>query len=83
MKDKKKLIYKRIQEIYKEYLEKKVKGEVSSYITQYNEFDLDVWVLKVLVDIYTFDEEENEEHRYLYQDWDLVEFMITDVLKEN
>ena len=83
MKDKKKLIYKRIQEIYKEYLEKKVKGEVSSYITQYNEFDLDVCVLKVLVDIYTFDEEENEEHRYIYQDWDLVEFMITDVLKED
>ena len=80
MKDKKKLIYKRIQEIYKEYLEKKVKGEVSSLISKHNDLDMDEWVLKVLVDIYTFDEEENEEHRYLYQDWDLVEFIITDVL---
>lgn len=83
MKDKKKLIYKRIQEIYNKYLEKKEEGKVHYLITQFNDLDMDRWVLKVLVDIYTFDEEENEEHRYLYQDWDLIEFMITDVLKEN
>jgi len=82
MKDKKKLILKTIQEIYKEYSEKREKAEVYSFITRYNDLDMDRCVLKVLVDIYTFDDEEEEENRYIYHDWDLIEFMITDVLGE-
>lgn len=81
MKDKKKFILKRIQEIYKQYLEMK-NGEVYFKVAKYNYLDMERYILQVLVDIYTFDDEENEEHRYLYQDWDLIEFMITDVLKE-
>lgn len=83
MKNKKQLILRRIMEIYEDYSMKIDKGEVSSYITQYNEFDLDVWALKVLVDIYTYDDKKEEENRLIYQDWDLIEFMITDVLKND
>lgn len=81
MKDKKKLILKRIQEIYKQYLEMK-NEEVYFKVAKYNHLDMERYILQVLVDIYTFDDEENEEHRYIYQDWDLIEFLITDVLKE-
>ena len=81
MKDKKKLILKRIQEIYSDY-----KKEMNNpYATRYevNDLDMDRYVLKVLVDIYTFDSKKDEDDRYIYHDWDLIEFIITDVLKND
>ena len=80
MKDKKKLILKRIKEIYHEY---QTEGN-NPNATRYAVSDLDMleYALKVLVDIYTFDNKKDEEHRYIYQDWDLVEFVITDVLEK-
>ena len=74
MKDKKKLILKRIKEIYHEY---QVESN-NPNATRYEVSDLDMleYALKVLVDIYTWDNKEDEEHRYIYHEWELNEFII-------
>lgn len=80
MKDKKKLILKRIKEIYGNYLKEKNNPNATRYAV--DDLTMDEYVLKVLVDIYTYDDKKEEDHRYIYQDWDLVEFIITNVLEE-
>ena len=81
MKDKKKLILQRIKEIYSNYLKEKNNPNATRYMV--DDLTMDEYVLKVLVDIYTYDNKEDEEHRYIYHNWDLIEFIITDVLKED
>lgn len=74
MKDKKELILQRIKEIYHEY-----QVEINNRnATRYEVSDLDMleYALKVLVDIYTWDNKEDEEHRVIYHEWELNEFII-------
>ena len=80
MKNKKQLILQRIKEIYSYYQKEKN----NPYATRYavNDLDMDRYVLKVLVDIYTYDDKKEEDNRLIYHDWDLIEFMITNVLFE-
>lgn len=80
MKDKKKLILQRIKEIYSNYLKEKNNPNATRYAV--DDLTMDEYVLKVLVDIYTYDDKKEEDHRYIYQEWDLVEFIITNVLED-
>lgn len=79
MKDKKKLILQRIKEIYSRYQKEMGKEIRTAYYM--DDLEVDRYVLKVLVDIYTYDDKKDEDHRYIYQEWDLVDFIITNVLE--
>lgn len=79
MQDKKKLILQRIKEIYSNYVKEKNNPHATRYAV--DDLTMDEYVLRVLVDIYTWDDKKDEEHRYIYQDWDLVEFIINEVLE--
>jgi len=80
MKDKKQLILQRIKEIYSYYIREKN----NPYATRYavNDLDMDEYVLKVLVDIYTYDDKKEEENRLIYHDFDVIEATINYVLFE-
>ena len=78
MKNKKQLILKRIEELYKDYLREYNNPCATRY--ECNDLDIIKYALEVLVDIYTFDDKKNEEHRYIYHDWDLNEFIINELL---
>lgn len=73
----KELILRRIKEIYKEYKEE---SEPNRFYN--DDYLLDRYVLKVLIDIYRYDEED-EENRLIYLDWDIIECVIEDLVKED
>lgn len=81
MKDKKELILNRMREIYA-YYQKEYNNENA---TRYwvSDLNMDKYALKVLLDIYTYDDESEEENRYIYHDWDLCEFVINEILSQN
>ena len=68
------LILKRIKEIYKEYKEE---SEPNSFDN--DDYLLDRYALKVLVDIYKYD----KDNRVLDLDWDIVECIIEDLINED
>ena len=68
------LILKRIKEIYKEY-----KEESEPNIFDNDDYLLDRYALKVLVDIYKYD----KDNRVLDLDWDIVECIIEDLINED
>lgn len=68
----KKLVKNRIIEIYNDY-----KKESEPKRFENDDYLLDRYVLKVLVDIYKYDETD----RLIYQSWDLIEREIEDILK--
>lgn len=68
------LILKRIKEIYKEYKEE---SEPNRFYN--DDYLLDRYALKVLVDIYKYD----KDNRVLDLEWDIVECIIEDLVKEN
>ena len=73
----KELILRRIKEIYKEYKEE---SEPNRFYN--DDYLLDRYALKVLIDIYRYDEED-EENRLIYLDWDIIECVIEDLVKED
>lgn len=81
MEDKKELILIRIKELFKEYQEECENRIYKRY--EYDYKDKLEFVLKVLLDIYTYDDEAEEEHRYIYHDWDLCEFVIEELVSGN
>ena len=68
------LILKRIKEIYKEYKEE---SEPNRFYN--DDYLLDRYELKVLVDIYKYD----KDNRVLDLDWDIVECIIEDLINED
>lgn len=82
----KEIVKQRIKEYYKDYLkqtnetnyEKRMKYK---YENSYSESELDEWVLKVLVDIYTTP--EDDENRLIYHDWDIIESTIGLICEED
>ena len=80
MKNKKELILKRIKDIYCDYLKEYNNPNATRY--EVSDLELDKYALKVLLDIYTFDSPKDEEHRYIYQDYDLVMNVIDLLVNE-
>lgn len=68
------IILKRIKEIYKEYKEE---SEPNRFYN--DDYLLDRYALKVLVDIYQYDEED----RIIDLDWDIIECIIENLVKED
>ena len=68
------LILKRIKEIYKEYKEESKPNRFYN-----DDYLLDRYALKVLVDIYKYD----KDNRVLDLDWDIVECIIEDLINED
>lgn len=68
------LILKRIKEIYKSYKEE---SEPNRFYN--DDYLLDRYELKVLVDIYKYD----KDNRVLNLDWDIVECIIEDLINED
>ena len=72
--NKEEIILKRIKEIYKEYKEE---SEPNRFYN--DDYLLDRYALKVLVDIYQYDEED----RIIDLDWDIIECIIENLVKED
>ncbi len=72
----KELILRRIKEIYKEYKEE---SEPNRFYN--DDYLLDRYALKVLIDIYQYD--YDEENRLIDLDWDIIECIIEDLVKED
>lgn len=68
------LIRKRIKEIYEEYLQEYPKRFENEY------YLMSRYALKVLVDIYSFD--DDEENRLIHHGWDIIESAIEFILEE-
>jgi hypothetical protein len=82
------LLKQRIIELYKEYLSNinnpnEKERMKYCYGDGYGEIDLDQWVLKVLVDLYSLKEfEDHQDSRLIYHDWDIIEACIKLMMEE-